>query len=105
MGMEIERDELISGLVHLLFSRNDMDFHRGCFRVRGDVVDIFPAHEDSIALRISFFGDEVEEITVFDPLTGHTIEELNKTVIYPASHYDAPRAAETDDIRSESVSP
>ncbi|MGC6508032.1 MAG: excinuclease ABC subunit UvrB [Myxococcota bacterium] len=104
VGMEVERDELIAGLVHLLFTRNDMDFHRGCFRVRGDVVDIFPAHEDSIALRISFFGDEIEEITLFDPLTGNTIESLNKTVIYPASHYVMPEERLEKaliDIRSE----
>ena len=104
IGMEKDRDELISGLVHLLFTRNDMDFHRGCFRVRGDIVDIFPAHEDSKALRISFFGDEIEEISLFDSLTGQTIEELSKTVIYPASHYVMPKERlekALTDIRAE----
>lgn len=88
---EKDRDELITELVHLLFTRNDMDFHRGCFRVRGDVIDIFPAHEDANAIRISFFGDEIERITIFDALTGFKIQTVERVIIYPASHYVMPK--------------
>ena len=89
-GQEIRRRELLGRLVDILYQRNDSDFHRGTFRVRGDVVEVFPAHEDATAIRIEMFGDEVERISLIDPLRGTRISELEKVVIYPASHYVTP---------------
>lgn len=88
-GMEIERSQLLGKLVEIQYSRNDLDFHRGTFRVRGDVIDIYPAY-DSIGIRIEMFGDEIEEIFEIDPLKGSKINRLTKTAIYPASHYVTP---------------
>jgi excinuclease ABC subunit B len=85
--MEVGRDDILRRLVEIQYERNDIDFHRGTFRVRGDVVDIFPAHEEERAIRIEFFGDFIESITEFDPLTGETFRPLNKIAIYPSSHY------------------
>ncbi|MBM76076.1 MAG: excinuclease ABC subunit B [Proteobacteria bacterium] len=90
VGLELDRDELLMKLVEIQFERKDYDFHRGTFRVRGDVVEVFPAHEDSQAIRIEFWGDEVECISLIDPLRGVVVEELKKVVIYPASHYVLP---------------
>ena len=78
---------LLRKLVDIQYQRNDFDFHRGTFRVRGDVVEIFPAYEESRALRIEFFGDEVEAIAEIDPLRGKMLRRLDKIAIYPASHY------------------
>jgi excinuclease ABC subunit B len=85
--MEITRDDILSKLVEIQYQRNDMDFHRGTFRVRGDVVDIFPAHEEETAIRVEFFGDVVDAIWEIDPLRGEPLRRLNKMAIYPASHY------------------
>jgi excinuclease ABC subunit B len=85
--MELVRDKLISDLVAIHYERNDMDFHRGVFRVRGDRVEIFPAYEEDRALRIDFFGDEIEGISEIDPLRGIVKKRLKRTTIYPASHY------------------
>jgi len=84
---ELERDELLRRLVMVQYERNDIEFHRGTFRVRGDVVEIFPAYEDSSAIRVEFFGDTIESITEFDPLKGRTLRRIASVAIYPASHY------------------
>ena len=84
---EMDRDELLRRLVMIQYERNDIEFHRGTFRARGDVVEIFPAYEDSSAIRVEFFGDTIESITEFDPLRGRTIRGVASTAIYPASHY------------------
>jgi excinuclease ABC subunit B len=85
--MELVRDKLLSDLVAIHYERNDMDFHRGVFRVRGDRVEIFPAYEEDRALRIDFFGDEIEGISEIDPLRGMVTKHLKHTTIYPATHY------------------
>ena len=89
-GMTISREEILSKLVEIQYERNDIDFHRGTFRVRGDVIEVFPAHEGNRAIRIELFGDEVEEISEIDPLKGRVIEPLDKVPIYPGSHYVTP---------------
>ena len=86
LGLEMPRRVMLKGLVNIQYKRNDYAFERGTFRVRGDTVEIFPAYEEQ-AIRIEFWGDEVERITRFDPLTGELISTLNRTAIYPASHY------------------
>ncbi|NRA02235.1 MAG: excinuclease ABC subunit UvrB, partial [Myxococcales bacterium] len=86
-GMTLARDELLKKLVAMLYDRNDYDFHRGTFRVRGDVVEIFPAYEDERALRLEFFGDELESITEVDPLRGRVIARPTKAIVFPNSHY------------------
>jgi len=86
-GEEISRDAIIKKLVQIQYQRNDVDFRRGTFRVRGDVIDIFPAHAEDIAIRIELFGDWIESIREFDALTGKTIRRLSEIAIYPASHY------------------
>ena len=87
VGKDFPRDELLLKLVEIQYERNDIDFHRGTFRVRGDVVEIFPPYEDEQALRIEFFGDTIESITLIDPLRGKKISTVNKTAVYPGSHY------------------
>ena len=89
-GMEKDRDEVIRELIDIQYDRNDMDFHRGTFRVRGDVVEIFPADESELALRVEFFGDEIDRITQVDVLTGEIKRSLNHAAIFPASHYVVP---------------
>jgi len=86
-GQQIERDKVLRKLVEIHYQRSDMDFHRGTFRVRGDVVEIFPAHEEERAVRLEFFGNEVERILEIDPLWGKPIGELSRLAVYPASHY------------------
>lgn len=103
-GMERDRDDVIRKLIDLQYTRNDMDFKRGTFRVRGDVLEIFPASNDDRAVRVEFFGDEVDRITEIDTLTGEIKAELKHTAIFPASHYVVPhdklvKAAEN--IRAE----
>ena len=90
VGGEVPRQEILRGLVEILYKRNDISFERGTFRVRGDTVEIFPAYDEQ-AVRIELWGDEVERITRFDPLTGETIARLDRTAIYPASHYVTPK--------------
>jgi excinuclease ABC subunit B len=89
---ESNRDEVLRKLIEIQYERNDVDFHRGTFRVRGDVVEVFPAYEESIALRIEFFGDTVEGIYEIDPLRGKVIRSLGMAAIYPASHYVTERS-------------
>jgi excinuclease ABC subunit B len=86
-GLEKDRREVLAKLVEILYERNDIDFHRGTFRVRGDRVEIFPAYEEDRAIRIEFWGDTVEAIREIDPLRGQTLRKLKKITIYPASHY------------------
>lgn len=89
-GMTILREEILSKLVEIHYERNDMDFHRGTFRVRGDVIEVFPAHEENRAIRIELFGDEIEALSEIDPLRGRVIQSLEKIPIYPGSHYVTP---------------
>lgn len=86
-GQRIERDRMLRKLVEIQYQRNDYDFHRGTFRVRGDIVEVFPAYEENHAVRIEFFGDEVEALYEIDPLRGAVIRKLASVAIYPASHY------------------
>lgn len=90
VGQRTDRDKVLRKLVDIQYERNDIDFHRGTFRVRGDVVEIFPAHEDQHAIRVEWFGDEVERIVEIDPLRGKVLLELEKVAIYPNSHYVTP---------------
>ncbi|MCX7807813.1 MAG: excinuclease ABC subunit UvrB, partial [Deltaproteobacteria bacterium] len=103
-GQRLDRDELIRQLVEVQYVRNDIDFHRGTFRVRGDVVDVFPACEENRALRIEFWGDEIDRIAEFDPISGKIICNLDRYRIFPASHYVVPaneRKRAIDAIREE----
>ena len=86
-GMIKDRDEVVAKLIEIQYDRNDMDFHRGTFRVRGDVLEVIPAYESDVAIRIEFFGDEVDRITEVDILTGEIKDELKHVAIFPASHY------------------
>lgn len=90
VGEELDRDVLLRRLVAMQYERNDVDFHRGTFRVRGDVVEVFPAYEDDTAVRIEFFGDEVESIREMDPLRGVTRGSMKRVTLFPASHYVTP---------------
>ena len=86
-NMEVGRDHFLRRLVEIQYERNDIDFHRGSFRVRGDVVEIFPSYEEERAIRVDFFGDVIESISLVDPLRGKMISRLSRTAIYPSSHY------------------
>lgn len=86
-GEEYDRDELINHLIAIQYTRNDVDFKRTTFRVKGDVVDIFPANQSEMAIRVRFFGDEIEKIYDFDPVTGNMLNEVSYVAIYPATHY------------------
>jgi excinuclease ABC subunit B len=90
VGEHINRQKLIMRLIDMQYTRNDFDFERCNFRVQGDVVDVFPSHLDDKAWRLSMFGDEIDEITEFDPLTGETFGKIDNVSIYPSSHYVAP---------------
>lgn len=103
-GMEIDRDDVLRGLVDIQYTRNEMDFHRGTFRVHGDVVEIFPANSDDTAIRVEFFGDEIDRITEIDVLTGEIKAGLEHVAIFPASHYVVPQEkilAACDNIEKE----
>jgi len=91
MGDRLSQREVISRLVLMQYKRNDVEFARGCFRVRGDTLDVFPAENSEIAIRIELFDDLIESIKAFDPLTGKIIQNLNRAVVYPSSHYVTPR--------------
>ena len=90
-GQRVERDWILRKLVEIQYERNDQDFERGTFRVRGDIVEVYPSYEN-IALRIELFGDEVDQLVSFDPLTGETLRRHDKTAVYPKSHFVTPRA-------------
>ncbi|MGJ3522128.1 excinuclease ABC subunit UvrB [Nitratidesulfovibrio sp. D1] len=103
-GQRLSMDALITRLVEVQYERNDYDFHRGTFRVRGDVLEIIPAYHHERALRIEFFGDDIDAISEIDPLTGEALASVGKTVIYPASHYVSDRdnlVRAISDIRDE----
>ncbi|MFZ9595096.1 MAG: excinuclease ABC subunit UvrB [Bdellovibrionia bacterium] len=87
VGRQIKREEVLKKLVEIQYKRNNVDFHRGTFRVRGDVVEIFPAYEEERAIRVEFFGDEIESIAEVDPLRGVRLQKIPRVTIYPASHY------------------
>ena len=89
-GMEVERDKVLRKLVDIQYERHDLDFHRGTFRVRGDVVEVFPAYEDAVAIRVEFWGDTVERLSAIDPLRGTVIEDMGRVTIFPATHYVTP---------------
>jgi excinuclease ABC subunit B len=104
VGQEIGMDELMEQLVEVHYQRNDYDFHRGTFRVRGDVLEIIPAYRYETALRMEFFGDEIDAVYDTDPLTGEIKRSLDKTIIFPASHYVSDREnlkRAVEDIRAE----
>jgi len=86
-GDDRSMEEVLQKLVDIQYDRNDYDFHRGVFRVKGDTIEVFPSHEDSLAYRIEFFGDEVERLSEFDPITGKTLKERPKIAVYPNTHY------------------
>ena len=100
-GMQIEREYVLQKLVHIQYKRNDLDFQRGTFRARGDTIDIVPVYERDEAIRIEFFGDAIERISAFDPLTQKHIHEIDRIGIYPASHYVTPK--ETLDRAIQSI--
>lgn len=87
---EMKRDHFIRELIRIQYERNNIDFHRGTVRVRGDIVEVFPAYEDSKAIRVEFFGDYIERLCWIDPLTGEIVEDLDQIGIYPGSHYATP---------------
>jgi len=91
VGRAQDQRAAVNKLVELQYERNDVDFHRGTFRVRGDVLEVYPAHAEDFAIRVEFFGDDVDAISSFDPLTGKRIESLHKYTIFPKSHYVTPR--------------
>ena len=91
-GEKIGQREIIRRLTEMQYERNEMDFKRGVYRVRGDVIDVFPAENAESAVRITLFDDEVETLTIFDPLTGHTRQKLGRFTVFPSSHYVTPRA-------------
>ena len=104
VGQEYRRDRLLRRLVDIQYQRNDIDFHRGTFRVRGDVVEIFPAHSENLAVRIEYWGDEIERIVEIDPTRGKVIDELDQYGVYPGSHYVTPdehRRRAIESIREE----
>ncbi|GFM38405.1 excinuclease ABC subunit UvrB [Desulfovibrio psychrotolerans] len=103
-GQAMSMDSLITRLIEVQYKRNDYDFHRGTFRVRGDVLEIIPAYHHERALRLEFFGDEIESMSDIDPITGNVLGKVGKTVIYPASHYVSDRdnlSRAVSDIRTE----
>lgn len=103
-GQTMSMDSLITRLIEVQYKRNDFDFHRGTFRVRGDVLEIIPAYHHERALRLEFFGDEIESMSDIDPITGNVLGKVGKTVIYPASHYVSDRdnlGRAVSDIRTE----
>ncbi len=103
-GQERDRDDILHKLIEIQYDRNEMDFHRGTFRVHGDVLEIFPANADDYAYRVEFFGDEIDRITEIDVLTGEIKKELQFIAVFPASHYVMPREKilkATDEIEKE----
>ncbi|MGB1700372.1 MAG: excinuclease ABC subunit UvrB, partial [Nannocystaceae bacterium] len=91
VGQQMDRDALLRRLVEMQYERNDVDFHRGTFRARGDVVEIFPPYEDSTAVRVEFFGDEIDSLTEIDVLRGTSRGEMTRVTVFPASHYVTPQ--------------
>lgn len=90
LGKNYRRDDLLMHLVEMQYTRNDIDFARATFRVRGDIVEIFPAYEDAVAIRLEFFGEDLERMSLIDPLTGKVLSRIQETTIYPGSHHVTP---------------
>jgi excinuclease ABC subunit B len=101
-GQRIDRDGMLRKLVEIQYERNDVEFKRGTFRARGDIVEVYPSYED-VGLRIGFFGDEVDELLTFDPLTGREIRRFDQIVVYPKSHFVTPRSRSLEAIESIKV--
>jgi excinuclease ABC subunit B len=104
VGQDLDRDDFLKDLVSILYERNDIEFGRGKFRVRGDVVEVFPAYLDDEGIRVEFFGDEIDRITLFDPLTGNSRHQLDEVTFYPAKQFVTPKdkmARAINDIRAE----
>ena len=99
-GDEFSREKLLRKLVHMQYQRSDDNFSRGSFRVRGEVIDIFPADQDAKAIRLVYFGDEIEEIREIDSITGQTIRTLDRTALYPVSHFVTDRSSVLDAIKT-----
>ena len=93
VGQTVRRDAVLRRLVELQYERNDLDFHRGTFRVRGDTVEIFPPFEEEVAVRIEWFGDDIDTISEVDPLRGKTLRKLKEVSIFPGSQYVTPADA------------
>ncbi len=89
-GMNVSRGDIIAKLVEIQYERNDVDFHRGTFRVRGDIVDVFPVYEEDRAVRLTFFDDEIDSISVIDPIKGSILDKLDRVAIYPGTHFVTP---------------
>ena len=102
-GQRLERSQLLRALVELQYKRNDIDFHRGTFRAKGDSIELFPAHLEDRAWRLSLFGDEVESIVEFDPLTGEKTDKLDRIRLYPNSHYVTPKPTLQEAVESIKV--
>ena len=102
-GEKIVRQDAIKRLTDMQYDRNDVDFQRGVFRVRGDVIDIFPAENSEHALRLTLFDDEIESLSLFDPLTGHILTRVPRYTVYPSSHYVTPRSTTLDAIETIKV--
>jgi excinuclease ABC subunit B len=102
-GDKIDQRTLLRRLAELQYSRNDIDFRRTMYRVRGDVIDVFPAESDNDAIRIELFGDEIENISIFDPLTGEILKRVPRITIYPKTHYATPRQRILDAIEEIKV--
>jgi excinuclease ABC subunit B len=100
---KMHQREVIKRLIEMQYERNDTDFSRGKFRVRGDVIDVFPAESNELAVRITLFDDEVETISLFDPLTGHILQKVPRYTVYPSSHYVTPRSTVLDAIETIKV--
>ena len=100
IDMKIKRENFFSSLVNIQYERNDIDFHRGTFRARGDTIEVFPTYEDSLAIRFEFFGDTIDEIIEFNPLNGEIKRQLTKTSLYPASHYVTQKQTRKKAIKS-----
>jgi excinuclease ABC subunit B len=99
-GMQLPRERLLADLVAMQYQRNDVDFHRGVFRVRGDRVEVFPAHEEDRAIRIDFFGDEIETLQIIDPLKGTALQSVRAASVFPASHYVTSRQTQKRAIQT-----
>lgn len=97
---EVKREDMLLSLIAIHYKRNDYDFKRGTFRVRGETIEIFPAYEEEVAVRVEFFGDEVEQITTMDPLTGRIYKKHDQMIIFPASHFVTPKSVKEAAIKN-----
>lgn len=100
VGEQRRRDDLLIHLVEMQYKRNDIDFYRGTFRVRGEVIEIFPAYEDELAIRVECFGDEIERLSEIDPLTGKVLRRIESATIYPSSHHVTPEGVREEASRT-----